>query len=85
MVNKWAQSNENVKQFSERPNVNQVVVENFLMNMSDGGISSKMENLISDAKSNDWNKETIEAIMDGILTSDGLKISDIMNNVKHEK
>jgi hypothetical protein len=79
MGNKWAQSNENVKQFSERHNVNKAVVENFLMSMSDGSVPSTIENLVSDAKSNCWNKETIEAILDGILASNGLEISDIMN------
>lgn len=79
MVNKWIQSNENVKQFSERPNVNKVVVESFLINISSGNIPSKIENLVSDAKSNHWNNETIEAVMDGILAYNGLEMSDIMD------
>lgn len=79
MVNKWTRSNENVKLFSERPNVNKTVVENFLMDMRLGGVFSKMENIISDAKSNRWNKEIIEAVVYGILTSSGLEISDIMD------
>lgn len=79
MVNKWAQSTENVEQFSGRPNVNKVAVENFLMNMSIGSIPFTIENLVNDAKTHRWNNETIEAILDGILTSNGLEIGDIMD------
>lgn len=71
---------EEIKRLSERPNVEKIVVENFLMNMSMGvGIPANIENLVNDAKLNKWNNETVEAILDGILKSGGLEIEDLVN------
>jgi hypothetical protein len=83
MIKRWEQSIENVKKFSERPNVNKVVVENFLMRIGVGSVPSTIENLVDDAKKHNWNNETIEAILDGILASNELEINDIIstNNV----
>lgn len=72
------QSVEDIKQFSERPNVNKVATEKFLMNISEGNVPATIERLVADAKRYKWNNETIEAILDGILTSSGLRIGDII-------
>lgn len=71
---------EEIKSLSERPNVKKVAVENFLINMGIGsGTPVTIEHLVTDAKLNKWNNETIEAILDGILTSSGLEIEDLMD------
>lgn len=74
---------EEVERLSERPNVEKIVVENFLMNMSiGGGTPANIEHLVDDAKLNKWNNETVEAILDGILKSGGLKIEDLIDHGK---
>lgn len=76
---------EKIKCLSERPNVEKIVVENFLMNMSiGGGIPANIERLVDDAKLKKWNNETVEAILDGILAAGGLEIEDLVNpgNIK---
>lgn len=70
---------EEIKKFSERPNVKKVEVENFLTKMY-SGVPTAIEILVSDAKSDKWNNETIEAILDGILSAGGLKLSDLVVN-----
>ena len=77
MVKMGTQSIKNVERFSGRPDVNKEMVENFLMNMSIGGVPATIEKLVDSAKTHNWNKETIEAILDGILTYSGLEIDDI--------
>lgn len=79
MIKKWMQLAENMKQFSERPNVSKTVVENFLKSICAGDIPATIERLVTDAKKHRWNNETIEAILDGILTFNGLKIGDIID------
>jgi len=70
---------EEIERLSERHNVKKVTVENFLMNMSiSSGTVATIEHLVTDAKLNKWNNETIEAILDGILTSGGLEMEDLM-------
>jgi hypothetical protein len=70
---------EEIRQFTERPNVKKAVAENFLMSMSIGnGIPIIIENLVANAKSYKWNNETVEAILDGILTAGGLEINDLL-------
>ena len=74
---------EEIKGFSERPNVKKVAVENFLKSMNIGeGTPLTIEHLVTDAKSNKWNNETVEAILDGILTSGGLKIEELLDPVE---
>ncbi len=68
---------EEVKKFSERPNVRKEDVEKFLMSMH-SGVPTAIETLVATAKSGKWNNETIEAIMDGILSAGGLKIDDLL-------
>lgn len=70
---------EEIRQFTGRPNVKKVAAENFLMGINIGnGIPIIMENLIDDAKSNGWNNETVEAILDGILVAGGLELNDLL-------
>ena len=70
---------EEVRQFADRPNVKKMAAENFLMNMNIGnGIPILLENLFADAKSYKWNNETVEAILNGILTAGDLKLNDLM-------
>ncbi len=68
---------EEIKKFSKRPNVKKVEVENFLMKMY-SGVPTAIEILVKDAKSDKWNNETIEAILDGILSAGGLRLSDLI-------
>ena len=68
---------EEIKKFSERPNVKKVEVESFLTKMY-SGVPTAIETLITDAKSDKWNNETIEAILDGILSAGELKLSDLV-------
>jgi hypothetical protein len=77
MMKKWKESVGNMSQFSNRPNVNKVAVENFLIGIGAGNVPSNIERLVSDAKTYKWNNETIEAIIDGILRSNELEIGDI--------
>jgi hypothetical protein len=79
MMKKWTETVENLKQFSDRPNVDQAVVEKFLMSISVGNIPATIERLVYDAKAYKWNNETIEAILDGILISNELEIGDIID------
>ncbi len=70
---------EEIRQFTTRPNVKKAVAENFLMSIDIGnGIPIIMEKLIDDAKSNRWNNETVEAILDGILVAGGLELNDLL-------
>jgi len=70
---------EDIRQFTERPNVEKIAAEKFLINMNiENGIPVIIENLVADAKLNNWNNETVEAILDGILTAGGLKRNDLM-------
>ena len=71
-------TDEEIDQFVERPNVKKIEAENFLISMNIGsGVLGTIENLVDDAKTKNWNNETIEAILDGILTSGGLGINDL--------
>lgn len=78
MAKNLTRSVEDIKQFSERPNVNKVVAEKFLMGISEGNVPATIERLVADAKTYKWNNETIEAILDGILTYSGLEIGNII-------
>lgn len=78
-MKKWTESVDNLKQFSVRPNVDKAVVEKFLMGISAGNVPATIERLVSDAKAHKWNNETIEAILEGILMHNELKIGDIID------
>jgi len=72
-------NDEEIKKFSERPNVKKVDVENFLMKMKTySGVPVALEILVSNAKSDKWNNETIEAALDGILSAGDLKLKDLV-------
>lgn len=79
MTKNLTQSIENIKQFSERPNVNKMEVEKFLTGISTGNVPANVERLVTDAKTYKWNNETVEAILDGILAYSGLEIGDIID------
>lgn len=69
---------EEIKRFVEKPNVKKDDAENFLMSMNTcNGVFINMENLFENAKNSEWNNETIEAIVNGILTAGGLEPDDL--------
>jgi len=63
---------EEIEEFTNRPNVKKVAAENFLMSMGED-LTVAMGNLGLDAKSYGWNKQTIQAILDGIWVAAGLE------------
>lgn len=77
---------EEVRRFSDRPNVKKIDVENVLMNLDiSNGVPIIIENLVTDAKLNKWNDDTIVAMLDGIAywlteAGGGLKINDLFVN-----
>ena len=78
-------TDEEIKKFSERPNVKKVDVENFLMKMKTySGVPVALEILVSNAKSDKWNNETIEAALDGILSAGDLRLSDLVDKMGYK-
>ncbi len=69
---------EEIEKFSEGPNVRKEEVENFLIKMY-SGVPTAIENLVLNAKSDKWNNETIEAVLNGILYAGELKIDDLLS------
>jgi len=63
---------EEIEEFANRPNVKKVAVENFLMSMGED-LTVATGNLGLDAKSYGWNKQTVQAILDGIWVAAGLE------------
>ena len=61
---------EEIEEFANRPDVKKVAVENLLMSMGTD-LHDILGNLCLDAKSYKWNKQTIEAILDGIFVAAG--------------
>lgn len=58
---------EEIKQFSSRPGVRVIAVENFLMTISANRLPMYAYlNLDADAHSYKWNQQTVQAIKDGI-------------------
>ena len=66
---------EEVEEFATRPEVKKIAVENFLMSMGTD-FNNIIGNLTIDAKSYKWNKQTIQAILDGIFLAAGLNKGD---------
>ena len=61
---------EEIEQFAGRPGARRVVVENFLRTMSFDWVEN-VKNLIYDTRMYSWNRETYEAIVDGIALAAG--------------
>jgi len=64
-------TSEEIEELANRPNVKKVAVENFLMDMGEDLIVA-MGNLGLDAKYYIWNRQTVQAILDGILVASGI-------------
>lgn len=66
---------EEIKTFANRPNVNKETVTNFLNGM-DTDLHEAIEDFGISAKSYGWDKQTMQAILDGIWLAEGLWHSD---------
>ena len=61
-------TNKEIEEFANRPGAKKIAAENFLMSIGEeDDLNNTIRNLLLDAKSYSWNKETIETIIDGIL------------------
>lgn len=61
---------EEIEKLASRPNVKRISVENFLMSMGDDFYAAA-NNVMLDAHLYGWNKDTVQAIVDGILLAAG--------------
>ncbi len=75
MVTMRRMTSNEIEKFANRPGVRKIAVENFLMSMGDN-IYNAIGNVYLDAKSYEWNKETIRAILEGIWFASRLEERD---------
>lgn len=60
-----------IERFANMPGVKKIAVENFLMSMGED-LNNALGNLGLDAKSYRWNKETVNAILEGMWLAAGV-------------
>lgn len=70
-------TNKEIEEFANRPGAKKIAVENFLMSMGED-LTNAMGNLGLDAKSYKWNRETINAVLEGMLLAAGLDDGDMV-------
>ena len=70
-------TNKEIEEFANRPGAKKIAVEKFLMSMGED-LTNAMGNLGLDAKSYKWNRETINAVLEGMLLAAGLDEGDMV-------